>query len=77
MNKPRILESSNIFVFNKRQHSPIAYPAFVYTRVHMHIIYNWQRTLVLVNVALLTVEFVLSDFKTCPCDLNFLSRQIK
>lgn len=55
MNKPRILESSNIFVFNKRQHSPIAYPAFVYTRVHMHIIYNWQRTLVLVNVALLTV----------------------
>lgn len=55
MNKPRILESSNIFVFNKRQHSPIAYPAIVYTRVHMHIIYNWQRTLVLVNVALLTV----------------------
>lgn len=55
MNKPRILKSSNIFVFNKRQHSPIAYPAFVYTRVHMHIIYNWQRTLVLVNVALLTV----------------------
>lgn len=55
MNKPRILESSNIFVFNKHQHSPIAYPAFVYTRVHMHIIYNWQRTLALVNVALLTV----------------------
>lgn len=55
MNKPRILESSFMFVFNKRQNSPIGYPAFVYTRVHMHIIYNWQRTLVLVNVALLTV----------------------
>lgn len=55
MNKLRNLELSYIFVFNKLQHSPIGYPALVYTRVHMHIIYNWQRTLVLVNVALLTV----------------------